>query len=426
MVRTLTIVGERALPLELFFAVLDYAQYDDLTPRYRWLRRYALVCRAWRPYAQQLLFRHVTLLKGADHCKSFHTSLAAAAARSPAHAVFLASAVRTLSMALDHQAIYADVAAALPALRELHLSLYHASFRPAVLHALAPTLRRVRTLRVRAYHYVPLFQLLALARAAEFLDVDCSAVLDPALEVPAARPPPWRLRELRYANLRRDTHAFVAWALSGPARADALEALRVVSPTSPRASSPRWRRPDAALARRAPSPGRRRPARAGAAGGGRRPQPAAPAPEFGVLPAGVRHVALDGMSASECETALASLAEYWARSGGGLRVVTYNRRGGDKADELADVEMLYKFCVERNHVQAHGPAVWTFAGENTPLGEIRELPREVPLSSKRYVHVGPGPPWKVKPKGTLVKRVTNYAVKALTSTAIPPMALARP
>ena len=348
---TPTDLEERAtLPLDLFFIILEEAQYEDLLPRYKWLKNYSLVCRAWRPRAQQLLFRQVTLNGGSDHCKTFQRAIASAEARDPEHALLLKSAVRTLSMVLDHQEIYADVAAHCPHLRELHVALYHGVFRPAVLRGLAPSLARLRALRVRTYRYATLFQLLALCPALDALEVDCAAVHDPALALPPAPAPPWPLRELRYTNLRRGTHTFVAWALAhAPGE---LEALRVACPSFEADALP-------ALG---VTPG----LRAFALPRMRRAADLAPlvcltelaltdapgsAAALAALPAGIAHLTLDAMRLGECAPVVAALAIACNRAaegeGKGLRALTYNRRRADRVGGRADVEMLWAFCEER-------------------------------------------------------------------------------
>ena len=56
-----------ALPVELCLLVIDEAQYDDLLPRYKWLKSYSLVCRAWKRvlYESKLFWTTVdmTLIK---------------------------------------------------------------------------------------------------------------------------------------------------------------------------------------------------------------------------------------------------------------------------------------------------------------------------------------------------------------------------
>ena len=350
------------LPLEIMFAILDEAQYDDLLPRYKWLKRYSIVCSAWRNYAQRLLFRHVSLLKGSVHCKIFNKAFIACESRDPAHAAFLQESICKLSMVLDHQDIYADVAARCPNLTELHLSLYHGFFRADVLLRLAPVLRRVRSLRVRTYHYVPLFQLLVLCTGVEFLEVDCNSVLDGTLSFPVA-PPAWRLRELRYNNLRRGTHAFVSWALT---HAETLEVLRVACSTFELATLTEL---GVASTLRSLTVQRIRRAEELA------PlvsleelavrHPGTPTPVFAALPPKVIHVALDVMDPEECAMVIKGLAEYQERClRGGLQAITYNRRCRVKIEALPDVQMLYKFCTEHGILfRLMDPPYGYYAGE---------------------------------------------------------------
>ena len=86
-----------ALPIELIFSILEEAQYDDLIPRYKWIKGYTLVCQAWRNHAQQMLYASVAIHKGTDQCKAFKNALAAARCRDVEHAMVLGAAVRTLS-----------------------------------------------------------------------------------------------------------------------------------------------------------------------------------------------------------------------------------------------------------------------------------------------------------------------------------------
>ena len=354
-----------ALPIELIFSILEEAQYDDLIPRYKWIKSYTLVCQAWRNHAQQMLYASVAIHKGTDQCKAFKNALAAARCRDVEHAMVLGAAVRTLSMSLDHQEIYADVLDLCPNLREVHLVLYHASFRPEVLKRFrrAPP---VQAMRVRTYHYMPLFQLLRAFAHLRFLEVDCSSVRDATLELPDSPPPAWDLVELRYHSLRRSTHIFVNWALSGTARST-LEVLRVTCPSFDVAaltgmgiaSNLRsivlhhlWETDDLSAFKSL-----RELALL---------YPCIPhVPTFRTLPGGLRHLSIHAVGHQDAAQAIVSaLSAYQARSGGSLRVLTYHRRSESTSDPLHDAELLYTFCLEQGvHFRLMDPPFGYYAGE---------------------------------------------------------------
>ena len=266
-------------------------------------------------------------------------------------AALFKNSIRTLGMSVDHQDIYVDVVKLCPNLQELHLILYHASFRPEVLDGLAAAGLRISALRVKAYRYLPLFQLLLLLPTLEYLEVDCNGVLDGVLTIPSSPPPPWRLRYLRYTNLRRNTQEFVDWVLSGSVRTsqESLEVLSVVSPSFELSSITAL-----GLAPTLTSLTVQRLHDSDDLSALIRLQeisilhPGGAPPTLRLLPAGVAHIVLDPITrVAECEVVIAGLAAYHERSGGSLRVLTYNRRCDDKADALKDVEMLHDFCVAR-------------------------------------------------------------------------------
>ena len=333
------------LPIELWIDILGRAQYDDGVARYKWIKRYALVCRAWRCHAQRFLFRHVAL-RGSIHCKTFVNGLQSIADRE--HLETLTSSVETLSVAMDHQDVYAEAIAFCSNLQELDVCLYHASFRPAVLEKFRP-LPGLRVLRVRAHHYTALFQLLSRFPDIEYLEVNCSGAQDPFpdLSQPA---PPWRLRELRYANFRRGTHGFVEWAVSGRASGtrDTLEVLHVQSlsfdPSSAVALGLTRLRSfhvpcvtdgdDLSSLAELREIGMTHP---------RHPPPA-----FLPLPPGIRHISLHHLEKGDVEDVLAALEEYYDESDKELRVVTYHRSCEDKDDLLEDLRMLHDFFEARD------------------------------------------------------------------------------
>ncbi|KAH9897779.1 hypothetical protein C8Q73DRAFT_641620 [Cubamyces lactineus] len=418
-------------PIELWILILREAQYDDLQPRYRWLRRYSLVCSAWRPYAQELLFAHVAL-RGSGHCKAFQRAVLCP--HNPAHAERLRRAVRTLSMVMDHQEIYPDIIQLCPALRELHLCMYHATFRPDVLAALAHAVpRTLRALRVRTYHYPALFQLLALFPHIEYLEVDCNSVTAPVPSPIPCDPPRWRLRELRYTNLRRGTHALVEWALSGPGQGsrDTLEGLRVQCPSFNPSVLPTLgvsRLRSLAIPR--------------VANGDDlsvlthieelwMTAPRYPTPTFLPLPASVRHLALHplaGAAEVDYESIESELATFYEQAGAHLEVVTYHRRCDEDDESVEDVRMLYDFCKARDlEFRLMDPPYGYYAGERIPFEPISQCPRLAPQSSRRSTkqeRLGSilNAPRK---KPTLTRKLARSAKKAFGST-IHPASLARP
>lgn len=319
----------------------------SIVPQYKWLKNYALVCRTWRPHAQRLLFTYAPLLGGVDHCKTFKKTIKLADARNPEHAAFLKNSIRTLGMTLDHQEIYLDVIDLCPNLRELHLSLYHASFRPDALKRIAEVGLRLKALRVRTYHYLPLFQLLSLLPSLEYVEADCNSVLDTALVIPPLTAPTWQLRHLRYTNLRRNTQTFVEWALSdsGAGTRGTLDVLEIIAPSfNPSTLT------SLAVAPTLRSLTVQRLFDSDDLSALTRLQeiaivhPGGTPPTFRQLPAGVLHIVLDVIiKPSECTTTIGGLATYQERSGGSLRVLTYNRRCDSKIDQLMDVDMLYDF-----------------------------------------------------------------------------------
>ncbi|KAI0828883.1 hypothetical protein BC628DRAFT_1175986 [Trametes gibbosa] len=419
------------LPIEIWMLILYEAQYDDLLLRYRWLRRYSLVCKAWRPYAQELLFAHVAL-RGCTHCKAFMKAIETSRAHDPAHAATLARAVRTISMVMDHQEIYGRTLALCPNLRELHVCMYHAAFRPEALASLTRLPASIRALRVRAYHPTALYQLLALFPHIEYLEVDASGIRAPLLAPPLRAPPAWRLRELRYANVHRGAHVFVEWALSGPGAGsrETLEALRVQCPTFgvgvlpalelvhlQSLAVPRVESGDGdALAVLTQVEEVWMIA------------PRYPSPAFRPLPAGLRHLALHPLGEVDYREIVADLAAYYESSDGRLEVLTYHRRVDEDDDCVEDIQLLYEFCRERGlKFRLMDPPYGYYAGERVPFEPVSECPRAMPLSSRRS-----GGEAKLeaimkmtRKKPTLTRKIARSAKKAFGS-ALHPAALARP
>ncbi|KAI1785063.1 hypothetical protein LXA43DRAFT_1039804 [Ganoderma leucocontextum] len=411
------------LPIELWIDILRKAQYDDGIARYKWIKRYALVCRAWRCHAQQLLFRHVAL-RGSIHCKTFVNGLRSITIGG--HADILTSSVETLSIAMDHQDIYADAIGLCSNLQELDVCLYHASFRPTILEKLRP-LSGLRVLRVRAHHYTALFQLLARFPDIEYLEVNCSGAQDPFpdLSHPA---PSWRLRELRYANFRRGTHGFVEWAVSGRASGtrETLEVLHVQSLSFDPSSVPalgltRLRSlsvpcvtdgDDLSQLTHLQEIGMTHP---------RHPPPA-----FLPLPPGIRHISLHHLEKGDVEDVLAALEEYYDESDKELRVVTYHRSCEDKDDLLEDLRMLHDFFEARDiEFRLMDPPYGYYACERVPFEPVLTFPRPAPLSSRRQADMETLLQ-RAPPRQTMGRKFVRSMKRALaSSSALPPLALAK-
>ena len=333
------------LPIELWIDILCEAQYNDGIARYKWIKRYALVCRAWRLHAQQLLFAHV-ILRTASRCKTFVGGLRSITDEE--HAERLKRSIRTLSMTVDHQDIYAEAISLCSNLWELNVCLYHASFRPGVLTKLSPP-ATLRALSVRAHHYTALFQLLVHFPDIEFLEVNCNSAQDPFPDSTSPAPP-WRLRELRYTNLRRGTQGFVEWAVSGRAAGskETLEVLHVQSasfdPSSVSALGLTRLRSlivpcvtdgdDLSQLIQLQEIGMTCP---------RHPPPA-----FLPLPPGIQHISMHHLEKGDVEDVLVSLSEYLGESDRELRVVTYHRSCQEPEDLVEDVRALYDYCKERD------------------------------------------------------------------------------
>ncbi|KAI0742844.1 hypothetical protein C8Q80DRAFT_1108927 [Daedaleopsis nitida] len=414
------------LPVELFFLIIDEAAYDDLIPRYKWLKSYCLVCRAWRSHAQRLLFSHVALLRGADQCKAFKTAMASAQTRDSEHGALLAASVRTLGMVMDHQEIYTAVLNLCTNLREVHLVLYHACFRAEVLKGFG-SVPRVQALRIRSYHTLPLIQLLGHFPSVEYLEVDCRNLRDHP-EFPGS-PFSWRLREFRFRYYGRMADAFIERALSGPTR-ETLEIIHIDCPGF-----------DLSLLERlgiAPKLRSLSVPRVGDLSIFRKLQelalghPKSSLFAFDHLPLGVMHISLETMDRETCASVVAGLVAYQGRSNNALRVLTYNRRSSGNVDPLLDAKMLYDFCAE-HYVEFHfmDPPYGHYAGERAPLGESRHFPRHLPLSSRRSTLSETTLPWNAgrTPPATLARRIVHVAGqvgRAFGNTGIPAVALARP
>ncbi|CDO73013.1 hypothetical protein BN946_scf185007.g67 [Trametes cinnabarina] len=287
----------------------------------------------------------------------------------PEHATWLQSSVSVLSMLMDHQEIYSEVLQLCPNLRELHLHVYHTFFRPKALEALANSIPpTVRVLRVRAYHYTALFQLLSLFPHIEYLEVEYRGT-DSSMPAPIPwAPPQWSLRQLWYSNRRQQARRFIEWALSGPGVGSrhTLEALRAQCPMfSPSILSTLEVSSLRLLSIPALS------AHDNLSAFSRLEEVWLTAPRhasltFLPLPAQVRRLVLYRLSeTADYDDVLADLSAYYERSGRHLEAVTYHRDStGDEGDILEDVRMLYNFCVARNlSFELMDPPYGSYPGE---------------------------------------------------------------
>ncbi|KAI0830233.1 hypothetical protein BC628DRAFT_1408379 [Trametes gibbosa] len=424
------------IPNELIISILDDAQYDDLLPRYKWLKAYSRVCRTWRSYAQQLLFTDVALVRGAAQCKAFMDTVTSTA--EPERMAFLRGCVRTLSVVVDHQTIYTEIIELCPNLRELHLSLFHASFRSEALASLERG-PRVEALRIRAFYCKPILQLLSVYDKVHFLEVDFNSVRDETSITLEDWPVPLaELKELRFTATQRPPHPFLSWALSGSPQS--MEVLHVCCPGLQ----------VAALAESGVGPSLRSfsmPASFGCTTDLAAFAPSLQEAEFGMplssyilspnlfdrLPLGLVHLSLrdsDGIG-QHCVRYIDSLAAYYDRAEGSLRVLSYHCRTGD-VERLVDVlpaaRALFDFCRARNvEFRLFEPPYGHYARENIPLGPVHAFPRPMPLSERRSITVDED--WfnmasargmKSKPKKILRKFAKAFG------SSIPPVALAKP
>ena len=210
------------IPIELVADILTFAQYDDCLPVYKWLRRYALVCKEWCPYGQSLLFNRVVLLNGGKQCEKFIAALSGRLSRDSEHTLFLRRSVRTLVLGMDHQGTYVDAILLCPNLFELNVRLFHAMFRPESLHKLrkAP---RYQALYIRSTFYMPMHQLLEVSPGVEYLSLHIASVQVASQRVTL----PCTLRELRIFSLPSVTSDILSWLLPTKQSRAELEVLHV-------------------------------------------------------------------------------------------------------------------------------------------------------------------------------------------------------
>ncbi|KAH9852919.1 hypothetical protein C2E23DRAFT_729898 [Lenzites betulinus] len=424
------------LPNELIISILDEAQQDDLLPRYKWLKRYSRVCRAWRPYAQQLLFTHVALNSGAAQCRLFKNAVTKTA--DTEHAAFLRGCVRTLSIVVDHQAIYTEIIEICPNIRELHLSMFHASFRPEALGCLwrGP---RVEALRIRAFYCKPILQILSVyRRAVQFLEVDFNSVRDQASIAEDEWPMPLtELKDLRFSTAERYPNPFLLWALSGSAQT--LEVLHIrcpglqieplvelgVGPSLRSLGIPASLGCTSDLAAFAPSL--------------EDVEFSMPllssileSPDlFGRLPLGLVHLSLHDSNGigQHIRQYIGSLAAYCDRAEGSLKTLSFHCRTLESeraADARLTARTLFDFCKTRNILyRLFDPPYGFYAREAIPFGPVRTFPRSVPLSDRRRLIVDEEYLDRRASQRPISAKILRGFVRSFGST-IPPVALAKP
>ncbi|KAI0354310.1 hypothetical protein OH77DRAFT_1405411 [Trametes cingulata] len=417
----------QALPNELVIAIIEEAQYDDLLPRYKWLKRYCRVCRSWRSIAQRLLFAHVALLQGAAQCKAFRDAITSSSSNLP-HLFFLRESVRMLSLVIDHQEVYGEVIELCPNLRELHLRVNHGFFRPHVLEHLARG-PRIEALRLRTYHRRPSLQLLEVYQGSlVYLELDYQGVVQETPQALGSPLPNLRLRELRYYSVCRETSAFPEWVLSGPSK-DTLQVLhikcshfqldtlaasgvgaRLLSLTTDANCA------DVDLAMLAPS------LRELAIESSRISPPA-----LKRLPSGLVHISLRDISEQPYHDIVEALTTYYTQSNGSLRVLTYHRRQAtEKRDAFDDVLELYSFCLAQGiEFRLFQPVYGYYAGERLSLGPVCSFPRPTPVSSRRGMLDVHNLSLTSARKQSRIRRMVKAVGKAF-GEGIPPVALAKP
>lgn len=214
------------LPIELVAEILSFAQNDDCLPSYKWLRRCALVCKAWCPYAQSLLFRRVVLLNGVTQCQRFTMTLSGRLSRDAEHTSFLCRCVKTLVIGMDHQDVYIDAILLCPNLFELNVKLFHAMFRAESLRKLinAP---RYQALHIRSTFFTPMKQLLELSPAVQYLAIDVRSMplaINRSVQRLALQQ---NLRELRIFCLPSVTSMAISWILPTQESRQVLEVLHI-------------------------------------------------------------------------------------------------------------------------------------------------------------------------------------------------------
>ncbi|KAI0369254.1 hypothetical protein BV20DRAFT_371072 [Pilatotrama ljubarskyi] len=415
------------LPNELVIAILDEAQYDDLLPRYKWLKRYCRVCHAWRPIAQRLLFAHVALLGGAAQCKIFKDAVTQSSTNLP-HLVYLRESVRMLSMVVDHQEVYGELIELCPNLREIQLRVHHAFFRANVLSRIVRG-PRVEALRLRTYHVRPMLQLLKIYEdSLRYLEVDYQGALQATPESLGLPLPALRLHELRYSCGYRETHAFPEWLLSGTSR-ETLQVLHIRCPSfqlGTLAVSGVGARllslatdatcADEDLSLLAPS------LREFATESTR-----TSASALSRLPPGIIHISLRDVSEQPYRDIADGLATYHRRSDGSFRVLSYHRRRyAEKHDEMEDVRELYSFCEARGiEFRLFQPAYGHYAGERVPLGPVHSFPRPMPVSVRREMPDVHTLSVASQRNRSLIRRMVKAAGKAF-GESIPAVVLAKP
>ncbi|KAI0632957.1 hypothetical protein C8Q77DRAFT_857589 [Trametes polyzona] len=380
------------LPAELVLAILEEAQYDDLLIRYEWVKAYCRVCRAWRPFAQRLLFTQVILPSGARQCATFVAAVSSTPTSDAAHLTFLRESVRSIAMVMDDDQICAEVIELCPNVQELHATPHPESFSSEVLARLVRG-PRVETLRVVVGDPWALAQLLSVYTNVKYLEVDLDLSRCSWVKITESWPtPPTQLRELRVSNLHHQTHWFLEWALSGSSRGtlEVLQAwnlnfgLHTLAGLSVGASlrsltmSTLQLRDGDDLAAIAPNLQELELL------------VASPLPPSVIerLPPGIVHLALrDAIGRASLVTVVDTLAAYCVRSGGSLRVLSHHSprqdiHVGDGPQH--DGAALSHFCEAKGvEYRRYVPQYGRFAGERVPLGPARTFPRPAPTSGRR-------------------------------------------
>ncbi|KAI0790975.1 hypothetical protein C8Q75DRAFT_865216 [Abortiporus biennis] len=367
------------LPLELAYIIIEEAQYRDCLPCCKWLRNYALVCRDWCTYSQRLLFQRITLLGGSKQCERLVAALSGSHSNDLKHTRYLRNCVRTLEIrTMDHQPIYIDAILLCPKLFELDVRLCHAWFRPEMLDRLQHEGPKIQALHIRSAYYKPMYQLCEAFSTIQYLSLDARSTRSDCTSFT----PSWKLKELRLLSIPQVAPVLIEWALSSPNAQEHLEILHLNVPAPPplfselnftKIRSLHVREINVEdlqrlgnleeIAFRVFPPSRE---------------------VLDALPLTVHHILLP--SIVEClDEVLEGLRAYQARSSGSLHWLTYTRLSPNACSvKQKDVKSLRVFC-HLNDIQftLMDPPYGTVPGEIEPLGGTAELPRRLPISSRR-------------------------------------------
>ncbi|CAL1698170.1 unnamed protein product [Somion occarium] len=394
----------RNIPIELVAEILSDAQYDDCLPSYKWLRNYALVCRAWCPYAQALLFRRVVLLNGSKQCERLTATLSGRYGKDIEHTAFLGRCVRTLILGMDHQEVYIDAILLCPNLVELDVKLFHAMFRVDSLRRLKQA-AKFEALHIRSTFYRPLHQLLEASPSIQYLSLDIRSTRAGSERIR----PLWKLRELRILCLPSVAPDILSWILPTSESRNSLEVLHVNETAASQIVSSTTCPNLRSLHVRSISPADLTffPKLEELALHTLRPSGAV----LSALPHTVRHLLIPSV-VKGIHDVLQGIAAYQVASNGALVTLTYTRTStSGHAMGESDVRALQQLCTPYDiEFRFMDPPYGTIRGEVEPLGNIGHFPRPIPISSRRKVlsTIQMDTPSIVSPRKNAVRRLASY------------------